>query len=381
MNAEDLLLISVGGAAARIVRYTVERSNVPMRALILDTDDAIFQTLTPATGLSTTLFGAKRLNGHGTGGDRSVGAGALRDDVASLQAQIGTPRLVILLTCCGGGTSGAAPQLLDLLRSQGITTITFATAPFSFEGDDRKRNAIALLPALESGTDAFARIPLDGLLSDEQRALPAAETFEIIAQRLSVGLSLLWTLLIHPAFVGFEAEKFLHFLQGGAAIGHSFFFADTIASDEDRAHTALNALIESPRFKSDGIDRLTNAAQVIVGVLAGDDLRLTELETIMTGIRARCISAKETLLGTAFEASRNGTLALIVLAFGSPATDVSTNSEDALKPIRGKRGNKDSSRTKFGTINSRFSEVEPSVYNGQNFDEPTYQRRGIRLAR
>ena len=144
MKAEDLLLISVGGAAAKIARQIAlksrrDLSQPPMRILILDTDDAVLQTLTHAEGVSATIFGTQRLSGRGTGGDHILGVGAFRDDAAVLMQQIGAPRLVVVLTCCGGGTSGACEPLLRALRDRGIANIVFATEPFAFEGDARKK--------------------------------------------------------------------------------------------------------------------------------------------------------------------------------------------------------------------------------------------------
>ena len=45
METEDLLLISLGGAAASIVRRVAERATSPLRALILDTDDATLRMM------------------------------------------------------------------------------------------------------------------------------------------------------------------------------------------------------------------------------------------------------------------------------------------------------------------------------------------------
>ncbi|HIV09061.1 MAG TPA: hypothetical protein IAC79_02965, partial [Candidatus Spyradenecus faecavium] len=103
METEDLLLISLGGAAASIARRVAERAEAPLRALILDTDDATLQAITPVVGVATSVFGAKRLSGRGTGGAHSLGAGAFRDDAGQILAQVGSPRLAVLLTCCGGG--------------------------------------------------------------------------------------------------------------------------------------------------------------------------------------------------------------------------------------------------------------------------------------
>ena len=383
METEDLLLISLGGAAASIVRRMAERATTPLRALILDTDDATLQSITPAVGVSTSVFGAKRLSGRGTGGSHSLGAGAFRDDATQILAQVGTPRLAILLTCCGGGTAGAATTLLEALRTKGIATLVFAVAPFSFEGDDRKRAANVLLPIMETRADALTRISLDALVGEEAATLPAAEAFAHAADRLAAGLGLLWTLVAHPGFIAFDAEHFRAFLTHDVEGGLPFCFADATVSGENRAQAALNALREDPRFRVNGVDRLANAAQLIVGILAGPDLRLCEIGTVMEGLRAHCQSLKETLLGTADEEAREGSLSVVLFAFGHPLTNVSAAKDgEAPRPLpKRQRGAKAAGTKVLGTAKNRFTDVAPTIYGGQNLDEPTYQRRGIRLTR
>ncbi len=382
MTTEDLLLISVGGAAAGIARRVAACATTPLRALILDTDDAVLQSLTPTGGVSTMIFGTKRLAGRGTGGDHSLGAGAFRDDAATLQLQIGTPRLAVVLTCCGGGTSGAVPSLLELLREQGIATLTFATTPFSFEGDDRRRAAAVLLPTLESCADALARIPLESV-TEGTEALTAEQAFEVAADRIGAGISVLWSLLATPGFLPFDAERFHNLLTHPNTTGLPFCFADATSTGPDRAEGVLDALIHSTRFRSDGIDRLANAGWVVVGVLAGADLRLCELGTLMNGLRAHCQGSHEIYLGTAAEPTHEGLLSVIVMAFGTPAADVNRREDDALKPMRGgRRSTKGAAhKPRLGTVTDRFADVEHTVVNGQDLDEPTYQRRGIRLTR
>lgn len=385
MNADDLLLISVGGAAAGIARDVAARAATPMRVLILDTDDATAQAVPPQAGVSAYIFGTERLNGRGTGGDRNVGASALRDEAAALQTQIGSPRLTVVLTCCGGGTSGAMPHLLEMLRAKGTATLTFATEPFPFEGDDRRRNASALLPMLEGGTDALARIPLAGLLGAAGEGLTAPEAFRAVAERLAAGLGLLWTLITKPAFIGLDAERFHQFLVTHVMTGLPFFFADACCTGAGRDREALAQILSSPRFQVNGIDRLANAAQILVGVLAGPDLRLRELSTVQQGLRDYAPSA-ELFLGTSFEEAREGELALVVMAFGKPPADVSArrHAEGGLRPLRGGRRSGKSqqgSSARLGSVQDRFADVEPTVINGQNLDEPTFMRRGIRLKR
>lgn len=384
MRTDDLLLIAVGGAAAGVARFVIERAATNMRVLILDTDDAVLQSVSPMEGVSATIFGAKRLSGRGTGGDRRLGAGALRDDAALVQSQIGSPRLAILLTCCGGGTSGAVPTLLEMLRNQGIATMTFATMPFSFEGADRQQCATVMMPTIASASDAVARVPLDSLLSEAQLKLPKAEAFAIVAERLAAGLTLLWKLLAQPDFLVFDCERFHRFLSNGSGNGFPCTFADVSFSGPTRAEQALEALVTSPRFSPDGIDRLANASQVIVGVLAGDDFRLSELGTLMDGLRKHCAAAQEVLLGTARDTASPGVLSVVVMAFALPGADVAERPELGLSATAGKRrSSKRSGRSAspLSVVKNRFTDVEQTIVNGQDLDVPTYQRRGIRLSR
>lgn len=383
MKVEDLLFIAVGGAAATIARQIAEDAPAPMRTLILDTDDAVLQTLTPAAGLSATIFGAKRLAGRGTGGDRSLGSGALRDDAALVLSQIGTPRLAIVLTCCGGGTSGALPCLLEMLRNQGVATMTFATEPFAFEGADRRQCATVMLNAIASASDAFARVPLDSLLSEAQLSRPADEAFRAVAQRLAAGITLFGSLLAHPAFIAFDIERFLRLLSGSSGSGLPCTFADITCSGADRAEVALQALLSTPRFRPEGVDRLANATQVLVGVLAGDDLRLCELGTLMEGVREHCREAREVLLGTSRLAPAEGALSVVVIAFSLPGADIAEKPEVLLSEGGKKASKRKTARStpQLGVVKDRFNDVEHTIYHGQDLDEPTYRRRGIRLNR
>lgn len=379
MDTDDLLLLSLGGAAAGVARRVAERATAPLRALILDTDDTVLQTLTPAVGVATTVFGVKRLAGRGTGGDHNLGAGALRDDASQLLAQIGSPRLTIILTCCGGGTSGALPFLLELLHAQGSATIVIATEPFAFEGEDRRRCARVLAPTIEARADALARVPLDLLIGEDASTLPAHEAFDRAADRLAAMLGLLWTLLAHPGFIAFDAERFRRLIAQDRRAAQLFCFADASASGEGRAGKVLDTLLADPRLRVDGVDRLANAAQIVVGVLAGPDLRLCELGVLMDGLRAHCKTLQEDFLGTANEAGREGTIAAVVLAFGAPAPE----GEPTERPLGGRRGKsaKAAKGSLLGATKDRFSDVEHTVYDGQDLDVPTYQRRGIRLTR
>lgn len=382
MTADDLIFISVGSAAAKVALHAVTRAKLPMQTLVLDTEDATLECIPPTTGIKTTIFGTKRLEGRGTGGDRRLGESALRDDFSEILTQIGSPRLAILLTCTGGGTSAATRLLLERLREQGIATLCFATAPFSFESDDVRQNASFLLPSLEQYADAMTRIPLELLVEDLPTSTMMEELFRVASERLSVGLTLLWTLLLQPSFFAFDIERLRRFLTEEGNAGLPFYFAEASATGPDRAEVAIQKLLASNRFQRDGSERLTHAAQVLVGILAGDDLRLCELTTIMDAVKGHCSAMKETFLGTARLPQTQETLSIVLFAFTLPSAEVG-GKPILTTPITGtsKRSRKGGSKTRLSTSSDYFANSEQTLYNGQDLDVPTYIRRGIRLSR
>lgn len=381
MTADDLLFISIGSAAALVAQRTTAQAAFPMRTLILDTDDATLQRIPPTTGsgISTFIFGTQRLGGRGTGGDPRMGEGALRDDLATLMAQIGSPRLVVLLTCCGGGTSAATRLLLPALREKGIATLCFATIPFAFEGEETRQNANSLLPVLENSADALARISLEALLEATPQGRSIQEDFDTIADRLASGLTLLWSLLLKPNFFAFDIERLRRLLIEGSASCLPFHFADVTATGPDRAQAIVRQLIASKRFERDGMNRLESATEILIGVLAGEDLRLSELSTLVDGIKGVCTNVKETFLGTSILPHLQDKLSVVLFAFGLPTADIleKTSATSLHYPSSRKKGK--SSPLKSAA--DPFAEVEKTIFNGQNLDEPTYVRRGIRLAR
>ncbi len=386
MKADDLLFISLGGAAASIARRIAEKvkrttAQPTMRFLVLDTDDEVLQTVTlsQADGVSATVFGTQRLNGKGTGGDHVFGMGAFRDDHQSLIQQIGTPHLVVIVTCCGGGTSGACEPLLRLLSERGIANVVFATEPLSFEGSDRKQRASVVVPTILQHANAATIVPLDELLYGAPEDLTMAQSFDYVADRLAAGVSLLWTLLVQPGYLQFDVEHFRQFLDREGRVTLPFTFADATATGDDRAEQIVAELSTSQRFKQKGRNYLSNARTIVVGVLAGDDLRLSELDVLMKGLRAHFAKQANVILGTVNSAVYNGRLEVVMMAFLQDGAEAPSDG-DELQPVR-KRASKGGRQKALSAVKDRFDDVERTIIDGINYDEPTYLRRNIWLKR
>ena len=75
---ENIILLGVGGGAARFVSETVRKADVGMRAVVFDGDRSTAELCAP--DVKFCLLGEGRLDGHGTGGQSIKGRAAVQDD-------------------------------------------------------------------------------------------------------------------------------------------------------------------------------------------------------------------------------------------------------------------------------------------------------------
>ena len=396
MNQEQqhtgLLLLGVGGGGCRLATSVRAAYGEGLRVLCVDTDAQPLRTAAGA-GIPTVLLGGSRLSGHGTGGDAILGRLAAQDDLETLCAQMQDVRTVVILASLGGGTGGGAtPEIIKALHDMGLATVCFATRPFTFEGDARAKLAARMLPLIEETADSLIVIPLDDLFSDAREEM-LVDAIQIAEGLISAGVTLLWRLLTKPGFIQLDSER-LHTMVltgGNARLG----FAS--ASGADRARQAVEAL-KSCRLLRRG-DSLTKASAVMLGILAGPDLRLAEIGEVMDALRGRARKGCLFEMGTVLDAQYEGRIELVALSFESWSAAVGQPvpvAKDAVPlsaaeppvadtfPIQpgSRRSRTKGSKLSFGaTGRGKFRDVEPTLHEGEDLDVPTYIRRNIILER
>jgi len=94
-------------------------------------------------GTATTLqLGRAQTRGMGTGGEAALGLASAESEEPALRRLFAGVPVVVLVTGLGGGTgSGAATVVASLAAECGATVLSFATMPFSHEGERRMRQA------------------------------------------------------------------------------------------------------------------------------------------------------------------------------------------------------------------------------------------------
>ena len=365
---DDLVLVGIGGGGSRFVAETVARGIPGIRAIAFDSDAS-----SPPDGVEFHPLGVARLEGRGTGGDTVKGRAAAQDDADLVRNAVGPARLAVVAVSLGGGFgSGAAPDILKAMRDRGVTTLCLATSPFALEGADRDSLARRQLPLVQTAADATAVITMDSLFAGAaDEPLPAA--FGRAASAMADVLSLFWVLLARPGFISVGVERMLAII---AASGGRLRVGVASAEGEDRAVRAVDSLFASPMLGTES--RIDGAGTVQLGVIAGNDLRLSELSAISDSFRRHLPAGCTLSFGTVLDDALAGSVKLVGLFFDSVIKEETEEPRDRIvsagHPARRPARKDPLARDAQG---GRFRGSEGTIYEGQDLDVPTFQRRNL----
>ncbi len=367
-NTSSLLLLGVGGTGCSTVRGVRRAYGPGIRALMVDSDASSGN----ASDLPFVLLGGDRLAGRGAGGLPAEARAAYLDKPDVLDAQLDGVRTVIVVTALGGGTgSGATGEILKHLSARGIVSVAFATLPFRFEGEERSNVAQTALGTIDQAADVTVPMPLDTLVADAASD-SMNDALARAADTLATALTLFWRILEKPGYISLDAER----LRNAVADAGRARFATAAAFGPDRAEEVLSAL-SSSRLLAAGTH--APARSIFMGILAGDDLRLSEVARIADGFRATAGRNAAFHLGTVNdEATFSGRLAVAVLVFEESA--VAKAASSSRRSARAAAKSRKNSESALAAAD-RFSDSEKTMWHDEDLDIPTYLRRNLTLDR
>lgn len=367
-TASSLLLIGIGTAGSAVARGIRRAFGEGLRYVLVDTD-----ARTGRDGEPFALLGGERLSGRGAGGDVIAARLAAEESIDVLDASIEGVRLAVIVTALGGGTGGGATlETVRHLSARGIPSVVFATMPFRFEGANRQQNARGMAPMIEEAANATFFLALDKIVGETDLVEAAMRQ---AVDTLASGVALFWRLVEKPGYIRLDTERIRH-LVAHAGRGR---FATVTVQGPDRAADAVDALVRAPLL-AEGSGAVRS---ILCGVLAGEDLRLSEVARISEGLRTAFGSHATFDLGTVNdEATFTGRLSVVVLLFESGADDDAADDATALAPGAAGGRKKAKARNPLQTGpqgRGRFNNAEPTVWNGEDLDIPTFIRRNLHL--
>jgi cell division protein FtsZ len=258
-------------------------------------------------------IGGDATKGLGAGADPNVGEAAANNSIEDIKKVMEGTDMVFVTLGAGGGTgSGAGYIIAALAREAGALVVGFATRPFAFEGEKRRRNAEYAIEKLSSNVDTLITVPNDRLLQTIDRKTPLLEAFKVADDVLRQGVQGISDLITVHGLINldFADVKTVMTNAGSALMGIGR------ASGDDRAVEAAHQAIESPLLEVS----IDGARGILFNVIGGLDMTMHEINAAAEVITAAADPEANIIFGATISPDLEGEIIITVVATGFDAS-------------------------------------------------------------
>lgn len=302
-------VIGVGGAGGAAVNRMVDAGVENVEFIAVNTDA---QALHHSRADSKIHIGKDATRGLGAGADPATGQKAAEESIEDIKKAVEGADMVFITIGAGGGTgSGAGHIVAQLAKEAGALVVGFATKPFAFEGEKRRRNADAAIDKLRSAVDTLIVIPNDRLLQTIDRQTPLLEAFKVADDVLRQGVQGISDLITVHGLINldFADVKTVMSNAGSALMGIGR------ASGENRAIQAAQQAVESPLLEVS----IDGARGILFNVIGGSDMSMHEINSAAETITAAADSDANIIFGATINPELDGEVIITVVATGFDA--------------------------------------------------------------
>lgn len=302
----QIKVIGVGGAGGAAINRMVEAGVDGVEFIAINTDA---QALHHSKAQTKIHIGKDQTRGLGAGADPSVGENAASESIDEIKAAVSGADMVFVTLGAGGGTgSGAGHVVAKAAQEAGALVVGFATKPFAFEGEKRRRNADSAIENLRDAVDTLIIIPNDRLLQTIDRQTPLIEAFKVADDVLRQGVQGISDLITVHGLINldFADVKTVMSKAGSALMGIGR------ASGEDRATQAAQQAIESPLLEVS----IDGARGILFNVIGGSDMSMHEINQAAELITAAADPEANIIFGATINPDIQGEIIITVVATG-----------------------------------------------------------------
>ncbi|MFZ5806464.1 MAG: hypothetical protein ACOY3I_04605 [Verrucomicrobiota bacterium] len=416
----DVKIIGVGGAGINVVDQMILDQLSIGNMLCIDTDR---KSITATVVEQKILVGENQLLGLGTGGDAQLAKNLLEEKETEFLSAVGDAKAVILVAGLGGGTgSGLTEAMVDCLRNTGVTIFVLGISPLACEGPRRREQAQKMIRALRKKADALFLFANDRILGIPEMQEDARGGFHAMNGLVGAACKAMSYLLGHRSLVQLNASDFR------ALVGECDVLSDEmencwvglgIAGGETRTREVAEQALNSPML-ADGTAWLAGD-RILACVEGGDDFSVSEFQEVLQYLKKDLPSNLEVTAGAAVNPDLTGALSLTLFVARSGEASVVTeelspvareklaeeenvvssssseqqpeliaSSVDSAQDTVVKRSKRSSKAQKYfaeqgelpletDDFRGRFEKSAPTIFNGQNLDQPTFLRLGIKI--
>jgi len=306
----QIRVVGVGGAGGAAINRMVDAGIENVEFIAINTDA---QALHHSKATKKIHIGKDATRGLGAGADPAVGETAANESREEIANAIQGADMVFVTIGAGGGTgSGAGHVVAEIAKEQGILVVGFATKPFAFEGEKRRRNADVAIGKLRDAVDTLIIIPNDRLLQTIDRDTPLTEAFKVADDVLRQGVQGISDLITVHGLINldFADVKTVMSSAGSALMGIGR------SSGENRAVEAAKQAIESPLLEVS----IDGARGVLFNVIGGNDLAMHEINSAAEAITTAADPDANIIFGATINPDLDGEVIITVVATGFDAS-------------------------------------------------------------
>jgi cell division protein FtsZ len=303
-------VVGVGGAGGAAINRMVEAGVDGVEFIVINTDA---QALHHSGAQVKLHIGKDETRGLGAGANPSVGQKAAEESIDEIKKALEGADMVFVTIGAGGGTgSGAGHVVARAAKEMGILVVGFATKPFAFEGEKRRRNAEMAIENLRKNVDTLIIIPNDRLLQTIDRQTPLMEAFKVADDVLRQGVQGISDLITVHGLINldFADVKAVMSNAGSALMGIGR------ASGENRAVQAAQQAIESPLLEVS----IDGARGILFNVIGGNDLSMHEINLAAEAITSASDPDANIIFGATISPDLDGEVIITVVATGFDAS-------------------------------------------------------------
>jgi cell division protein FtsZ len=303
-------VIGVGGAGGAAINRMVDAGVEGVEFIAINTDA---QALHHSRAKVKIHIGKDETRGLGAGANPSVGEKAARESIDEIKKVLEGADMIFITIGAGGGTgSGAGHVVASAAKEMGILVVGFATKPFAFEGEKRRKNAELAIDNLRRSVDTLIIIPNDRLLQTIDRQTPLVEAFKVADDVLRQGVQGISDLITVHGLINldFADVRAVMSSAGSALMGIGR------ASGENRAVQAAQQAIESPLLEVS----IDGARGILFNIIGGNDLSMHEINTAAETITNAADPDANIIFGATINPELEGEVIITVVATGFDAS-------------------------------------------------------------
>lgn len=375
-------VVGVGGAGGAAINRMVDAGVDGVEFIAINTDS---QALHHSKAGKKIHIGKETTRGLGAGADPLVGQKAAEESKDEIADALSGADMVFITIGAGGGTgSGAGHIVAKHAQEQGALVVGFATKPFAFEGEKRRRNAEVAIENMRRCVDTLIIIPNDKLLQTIDKRTPLLEAFKVADDVLRQGVQGISDLITVHGLINldFADVKAVMAKAGSALMGIGR------ASGENRATDAAQQAIASPLLDVS----IDGARGILFNVIGGHDMSMHEINTVAETITTAADPDANIIFGATINEDLDGEMIVTVVATGfdesyftnravrksgvegsmptSPSTTATPPITEVDKEITGIDMELDNKKDTYGTLRDEEEETaKPSIWSLDDDDD------------